>query len=301
MQNEKNKCEKNKKKLLYPFQAIICDDSSLFDQSFQIKQNKKLNFFIEEMQRKNTKIACSSPKKKTNSKINELLKQRLNEICQNSMYQQEKNMIPSSFKTSNKNNKKSIIFPNKIQFSTRKATSFSVDTRKKFLKNKSLALNEPNINIIGDFHDKNISLNHKQIDHKNYIVKQKGLADEIPKKCGFNLRRNESIYIDDDEKISENTFNNQEKNVSNDFSLSIETLAFIKSEFQKPEDSRKIVKLDSHLQHLYYFKKFSSFYRRKIFRFCEFFEFQQNEIIFRQGDPSDYVYIILRGAVSIQV
>ena len=280
---------------LYPFTPVQSNDASLLEKSFNIKHDKKLNYLFEDINThfrlKNIKSLPKKPSIQENSKLKELLKKNLEKICNETpliLPSPEKFKIPHQ--TSN--------IPNKIL--QRKTTTFSHDIKKKLTTNKTFNMNESRAIISHEnSNEAQEKYQNKKESIKNLIIKQKGLDDFKTKKCQYVVNKKKSVH----EEVQESEIYTEKRieSLKQSFSLSLEIVDMIKFELGKPEELRNIMKLDSYLKDLYYLKKFSPFYRKKILRFCHYFEFQQNTILFNDGDIADYVYIILRGAVSIQV
>lgn len=105
------------------------------------------------------------------------------------------------------------------------------------------------------------------------------------------------------QKISAKSSKNQ-TNVDDDRckpNLSYFQISQIVTEMEKPIELRNLDFLDESLQRIYYFQRFSKFFRRKILKASSLFIYKQNHEIFKVEDVADYVYIILKGAVSIKI
>ena len=74
----------------------------------------------------------------------------------------------------------------------------------------------------------------------------------------------------------------------------------IKSQFtQKPAD-RNYKVLDIMLRHLRCIKRHDPDVRQSIYRAAEFVECPAQAVVFRKGDESDFMYILLKGRVSVE-
>jgi len=268
---------------IYPFTNLDLNDSRLLDKSFNFKFQKKLLFLTEKLK--------SSIQKNEGHKT--LVKKQPNTKIQNILRARIKNIFPDNCDASIVKGKTCPKSPQpKVQFSLLRKTISFAGNSKKIIKNKSLALNE---SVCQE--SPSVDRNRKvQSDSPNLVVKQRSLSDSVEKKSHFDLKKNKSIFLEKDDKEKDNN-----TIAKNEVSFSMETIDLIRDELEKKEDMRNVMRLDDILRNLYYLKKFSLFYRKKILRNCKFYEFEQNTIIFNQDDVADNVYIILRGAVSIQV
>lgn len=68
---------------------------------------------------------------------------------------------------------------------------------------------------------------------------------------------------------------------------------------QKPAD-RNYKILDIMLRHLRFIKRHDPDVRQSIYRNADFVEFPAQSVIFRKGDEADYMYILLKGRVSVE-
>lgn len=59
--------------------------------------------------------------------------------------------------------------------------------------------------------------------------------------------------------------------------------------------------LDQLLSHLRYFKRLQQKQRHLFYNSCEFVRYKAQQKIFRQGEVGDYMYVILKGKVSVKV
>ena len=281
---------------IYPFAPIKLNDSSLLDESFNRKFQKKLKFLTESMQtsinenaKNKQKDTLKGKQKSKNLKVQEMLKYKLKDIFSPQFLQSPNSIIKS--KNSPKSPSKA---SPKVGFALRKTISFAIgNSSKRLNKNKSLHMNE---SLPFEPQPKSPT------ELGNFTLKQRGLSDEPKPKCQFDLKKNHSFIInaENSEELRQNLEKKQEISQNEAF-YSMETLELLRNEIEKSEEMRNVSKLDSLLGKLYYLKKFSPFCRKKILRCCKFYEFEQNTIIFKQGDVADNVYIVLRGAVSIQV
>lgn len=278
----------------YPFTPLKLNDNSLLDRSFTYKHEKKLNNLIQEIQISFDENKRLMPKKEqTNTRLKQLLKQRIFDL------NKENPLISPTNKRNylmKKTLRKTIISPVKgIQASCREEGSISKDLLKKFSYDNSLRSRESEF----EHQPQKNTINDKKVKD-NIIIKQRGLNlnDSVEKKCHSEIKSNKSKSLMND---NEDSLDDKQYKASNIFYLSLEAVEIIKKELKNPEEIRNFKKIDAYLKDLHYLKKFSIFFRKKIYRFCKFFEFKQNEAIFKEEDVSDNVYIILRGAISIQV
>ena len=54
------------------------------------------------------------------------------------------------------------------------------------------------------------------------------------------------------------------------------------------------------MKHLRYLKRHDLRFRLQVYKNAEFMEIQANTTIFKAGDVSDYMYVILKGKVSVR-
>ena len=79
-----------------------------------------------------------------------------------------------------------------------------------------------------------------------------------------------------------------------------EELKEIKIEFSKVKEERSYRSIDISLKKLIFFQKFNYEIRRKIYDMCEIKCFLPGEVIFSQGEVGENMYVILKGAITIQ-
>ena len=68
---------------------------------------------------------------------------------------------------------------------------------------------------------------------------------------------------------------------------------------QKPAD-RNYKVLDIMMRHLRFIKRHDPEVRQSIYRNAEFIEVPAQTVIFRKGDEADYMYILLKGRISVE-
>jgi CRP-like cAMP-binding protein len=71
--------------------------------------------------------------------------------------------------------------------------------------------------------------------------------------------------------------------------------------FKQNGRQRDIKTIETLLKHLTYLKKQDKELRKLIYRRAELVKFQSQKEIFRYGDRGDYMYIILKGLVNVQI
>lgn len=72
------------------------------------------------------------------------------------------------------------------------------------------------------------------------------------------------------------------------------------NQFSLPSNERSTKVLDIMMRHLRYLKRHDATVRAEIYRKSEFIEVPAQTYIFRKGDEVDYMYIILKGKVSVE-
>lgn len=85
------------------------------------------------------------------------------------------------------------------------------------------------------------------------------------------------------------------------FRLALSQIEYLKQEFQKGGGGMDISNVDYMLKGLKFFSKFSETIRLHFIKRAKFIEYPANQIIFKEGDFGDLMYIILRGSVNIRV
>lgn len=197
-------------------------------------------------------------------------------------------MINNAIVSDNKLLQKSIIIKQK-----RKIKNLLEEISLNFIEKQSINKNKIHRSIIKEkksqsFHIK--KQKNQQISKLNQSIRnEKNASDQI-----FTKPINFEILKPLEKK-------NIEKKNLKPIILTLENLRILKLEMENDEEIRNTETIDNIIGNLYYFKKFSKFYRKKIFKSAKFISKETNEIIFKEGEQSDYVYIILRGAVSISV
>jgi CRP-like cAMP-binding protein len=81
--------------------------------------------------------------------------------------------------------------------------------------------------------------------------------------------------------------------------LNERTLSLVLSEFQKEPTSRDYVKLEKILKHLPFFSKFPGEIRFKLLKSAVYKQYECEEIIIRQGEVGDSMFVILSGSILI--
>lgn len=119
---------------------------------------------------------------------------------------------------------------------------------------------------------------HKKISEKLKIIKTK---------------------IEEDIASQQLEINKQPNNLES-HNLTIQELDLVISEYKKPPDKRNYEKIDKASQKLPFFKKFGKTVRYHLMRIASYTEYKTAEVIFRQGEMGEMMYIILRGSVSIE-
>jgi tetratricopeptide (TPR) repeat protein len=79
-----------------------------------------------------------------------------------------------------------------------------------------------------------------------------------------------------------------------------EELQELKNEYKKPNELRNYEKINLIAGKLEFFKKFNEETRQKLYEIGKIKFYKQDDIIFNQGDTADSMYVILKGAVSIE-
>ena len=82
--------------------------------------------------------------------------------------------------------------------------------------------------------------------------------------------------------------------------ISLAEIDTLRNELDGRKESN-LVACEAIIKKLSYFRKFTPFFRRKILSKCRFFQYENGDTVFRKGDIGDFLYIIVRGSVSIQV
>jgi hypothetical protein len=81
--------------------------------------------------------------------------------------------------------------------------------------------------------------------------------------------------------------------------LSSETLYRVRVELRKPAETRNYDELVHDLGKLRFFIKFQGEIRVKMLQVCELHTAQQGDLVFAQGEPGDYMYVVLHGSVNV--
>ena len=74
----------------------------------------------------------------------------------------------------------------------------------------------------------------------------------------------------------------------------------IRSQLEQKPGDRNYKVLDIMLRHLRFIKRHDPEVRQSIYRNADFVEFPAQSVIFRKGDEADYMYILLKGRVSVE-
>ena len=74
----------------------------------------------------------------------------------------------------------------------------------------------------------------------------------------------------------------------------------IEQEMLKQGPERNIKVLDQLLTHLNYFKRMSTVQKEGIYIYSDLITCQAQQVIFNEGDIGDYMYIILKGKISVE-
>lgn len=74
----------------------------------------------------------------------------------------------------------------------------------------------------------------------------------------------------------------------------------IRNQFKLSPSERNCKVLDIILRHLRYLKRHDQQVRTEIYKNAEYIEMPAQHYIFRKGDNVDYMYIILKGKVSVE-
>ncbi|OMJ78446.1 hypothetical protein SteCoe_21731 [Stentor coeruleus] len=98
---------------------------------------------------------------------------------------------------------------------------------------------------------------------------------------------NVKIEFEDPQKLSTNNLTEQE-------------LKYIVHQFDFPDFIRDYVEIDKILYKLYFFLKFNYKVRKSIYTISQIKHYYSGEVIFKQGEIGDKLYVILKGSVSIE-
>ena len=77
-------------------------------------------------------------------------------------------------------------------------------------------------------------------------------------------------------------------------------LGIIEHQFSLPRKSRNYKVMDIMMRHLRFLKRHEPKFRYAIYRAARYEVIPPQTTVFRMGDPADYLYIILKGKVSVQ-
>eukprot|EP01016_Furgasonia_blochmanni_P046805 TRINITY_DN679_c0_g3_i1.p1 TRINITY_DN679_c0_g3~~TRINITY_DN679_c0_g3_i1.p1 ORF type:complete len:327 (-),score=44.43 TRINITY_DN679_c0_g3_i1:796-1776(-) len=83
--------------------------------------------------------------------------------------------------------------------------------------------------------------------------------------------------------------------------LRVEDIEFIRREYLLNQSDPDINRLDNMLSSLKSLARFSRPVRRQIIKAAEYFHANTADIVFRQGDIGDHMYIILQGSVNVRI
>lgn len=176
---------------------------------------------------------------------------------------------------------------------------------KKKMFDTMIAESEAVINSIVPIHRKRDNIVDKeigffqddlQIEATDY--KEEILHNQHKKNRTAKIRRD----IERDVEASKKIFYDESTLVSEILTakISIQSLKFIQNEFEKPFEARDYSELEKMLSKLPFFAKFPGGVRVQLLKRCEFRIFQKEDYIIRQGDPGDYMFVIISGAIEIR-
>ncbi|CAG9321215.1 unnamed protein product [Blepharisma stoltei] len=130
------------------------------------------------------------------------------------------------------------------------------------------------------------------------------VKENILKSFDVHKKINEKLQtikakIDEDIAKQEIFFNKEGEGLETSL-LTQQDLLFIHLEFKKDKTRRNYEKIDTATKKLSFFQKFSKEVRISLLKIANFVEFRPGEIVFRQGDSGDMMYVILNGSISIE-
>lgn len=82
--------------------------------------------------------------------------------------------------------------------------------------------------------------------------------------------------------------------------LTEQTLRFVQEEFAKPREFRNYGDLEEVLKKIPFFSKFPSEIREKLLKCAVLKQYSPEDVIIKQGDPGDSMFVILSGSIKIQ-
>jgi len=136
-------------------------------------------------------------------------------------------------------------------------------------------------------------------DSKKPIFMRKKEKD-IKEICQENQTISSRLYKNLLEKPKhENFIDNM--HFSSGFRLSLGQIEYLREEFAKERNAMNFQKVDYLLRNLKFFTKFSESIRIHFLKRVKFVEYPAQQIIFKEGDFGDLMYVIMRGSVNIRI
>ena len=106
----------------------------------------------------------------------------------------------------------------------------------------------------------------------------------------------EKIFI----KRKEIAIKKQRLQAKSDMRYTERHIEMIRNQYDAPNNERNYKILDILMRHLRFVKRHDSDVRTQIYKHAEFIEMPAQTVIFNKGEPADYMYIILKGRVSVE-
>ena len=163
---------------------------------------------------------------------------------------------------------------------------FFKESCKKYLLNKEKLTDLKEGNQKG-FFQKDLNVKENILNDHQALIKIKEEIEKLKETVEEALQRDINKTIECNPIIYDTHYTTEDQ------------LRYLIDEFDKSSDTRNYKKIDKYFSVFDFFQKYDKNLRIQIYKISKICDYYKDQIIFRQGDKGDQLYIIIKGSITI--